>query len=207
MTERHPALICIARHLAVGKCATSVAVFRFLRKAAMVRHARSLAGAFVILSWAMLSFAQEGGSGMRLTSPEFKHNGLIPVKFTCQGDDINPPLAIEGAPPEAKTLALIVDDPDAPMGTWVHWVVFDIPPVDRIDAGSIPGRQGMNNFGRTRYGGPCPPFGTHRYFFKLYALDVKLGLPEQTTKEGLEKAMQGHILATAELIGLYKKGT
>lgn len=142
---------------------------------------------------------------MKLTSPEFKHNGFIPRKFTCQGDDVNPELIIEGLPDKAKSLALIMDDPDAPIGTWVHWVVYNISVISRIEEDSIPGTQGSNDFGRKNYGGPCPPSGTHRYFFKIYALDVQLNLPEGLTKEGLEKAMEGHILAKAELIGLYKK--
>jgi len=142
---------------------------------------------------------------MKLTSPEFEHKGLIPGKFTCQGDDVNPALIIEGLPGEAKSLALIVDDPDAPMGTWVHWVVYDIPVVAKIEQDSIPGTQGNNSFGRKDYGGPCPPSGTHRYFFKLYALDRQLNPDEEISKEGLEKAMQGHILDKTELIGLYKK--
>jgi Raf kinase inhibitor-like YbhB/YbcL family protein len=149
--------------------------------------------------------AEEGGGSMKITSPEFKHNQSIPSKFTCQGEDINPALIIEDIPAGAKSLALIMDDPDAPMGTWVHWVVYDIAPVGRINENSIPGKQGNNNFGRKDYGGPCPPSGTHRYFFKIYALDKQLGLNEGVDKKGLEKAMQGHILDKAELIGLYKK--
>lgn len=142
---------------------------------------------------------------MKLTSPEFKHNEMIPKKFTCQGEDINPALVIDGVPKTAKSLALVVDDPDAPMGTWVHWVVFDIGVVSKIDENSIPGKQGINDFGRKNYGGPCPPSGAHRYFFKIYALDKNLGLKEGIDKASLEKAMQGHILDKAELIGLYKK--
>lgn len=148
---------------------------------------------------------EKGGLEMRLSSPEFEHNQPIPAKFTCQGEDINPGLAIGDIPEEAKTLALIVDDPDAPMGTWVHWVVYDIPVTNHIKQESIPGKQGKNDFGRKDYGGPCPPSGTHRYFFKVYALDKQLGSPEGISKQDLEKAMQGHILGQAELIGLYKK--
>ena len=122
----------------------------------------------------LMCFAQAKEVGMKLTSPEFKHNEFIPKKFTCQGQDISPALIIEDVPLEAKALALIVDDPDAPMGTWVHWVVFDIPVTSRINEGQIPGKQGINDFGRKNYGGPCPPSGTHRYFFKLYALDKAL---------------------------------
>ena len=142
---------------------------------------------------------------MKLTSPEFEHKGVIPSKFTCQGGDVNPALIIEGLPGGAKSLALIMDDPDAPMGMWVHWVVYNIPVIAKIEENSIPGTQGNNDFGRENYGGPCPPSGTHRYFFKIYALDTQLNLPEGISKEDLEKAMQGHILDKAELIGLYKK--
>ncbi len=148
---------------------------------------------------------EKGGAAMKLSSPEFEHNGYIPKKFTCQGDDVNPMLIIEGIPEGAKALALIVDDPDAPMGTWVHWVLYNISVVSEIKEDSIPGIQVMNNFGRIEYGGPCPPSGTHRYFFKIYALDTKLNLKENSRKKDLEKAMEGHILDRAELIGLYKK--
>ena len=146
-----------------------------------------------------------GGVSMKLTSPEFENNGFIPKRFSCQGQNINPALIIEGIPTEAKSLALIFDDPDAPAGDWVHWVVFDMPVVSKIEEDSIPGNQGINDFGRNDYGGPCPPFGTHRYVFKIYALDAKLGLGEGINKRELEQAMEGHILAKAELVGRYKK--
>ncbi len=142
---------------------------------------------------------------MKLKSPEFKNNEYMPKKFTCRGENINPALIIDGIPPETKSLALIFDDPDAPMGTWVHWVVFNIPVISRIEEDSVPGKQGINDFGRLNYGGPCPPFGTHRYFFKVYALDAELNSEEGIAETELEKAMTGHILARAELIGLYKK--
>ncbi len=142
---------------------------------------------------------------MKLSSPDFEHNKLIPGKFTCQGEDINPALTIGDVPNDAKSLALIVDDPDAPMGTWVHWLVYDMPLAARIEENSIPGKQGINDFGRKNYGGPCPPSGMHRYFFKLYALDTVLGLREGVSKTDLEKAMEGHILDKSELIGLYRK--
>lgn len=144
---------------------------------------------------------------MQLTSPEFKNMGFIPAKFTCDGQDINPTLEINGVPEAAKSLVLIVDDPDAPRSTWVHWVVFNIPPAaGRIGEGSIPGKQAINTAGQSSYHGPCPPSGTHRYFFKLYALDTLLNLKENDTDKGwLEKAMQGHILNKAELIGLYSR--
>ncbi len=142
---------------------------------------------------------------LELSSPAFKNNQYLPAKFSCEGQDINPALAIEGIPPQAKSLALIVDDPDAPIGTWVHWVVFDIPLLSLIGENSIPGKQGVNTAGNKNYHGPCPPSGTHRYFFKLYALDTRLNLKEGISKGQLEKAMQGHILAQAQLVGLYKK--
>ena len=142
---------------------------------------------------------------MKLKSLEFENNKFIPAKFTCEGEDINPPLVIEGIPKDAKSLSLIVDDPDAPVGTWVHWVVFDMPALNKIEENSVPGKLGITNSGRKDYHGPCPPSGTHRYFFKIYALDTMLNLKEGITKGALEKAMQGHILDKAELIGLYKK--
>lgn len=147
----------------------------------------------------------KGGEAMKLTSPEFENNQFIPAKYTCEGKDINPPLIIEDIPPKAKSLALIIDDPDAPGGMWVHWVVYDIPLVSRIEENGVPGKQGINDSRRKEYAGPCPPSGTHRYFFKIYALDTILDLGEGVNKAGLEKAMQGHIVGKAELIGLYKR--
>jgi Raf kinase inhibitor-like YbhB/YbcL family protein len=147
----------------------------------------------------------EGGEHMNLKSPEFENNKFIPSKYTCEGDDINPALTIENIPQGTKSLALIMDDPDAPMGTWVHWVAFDIPVVASIKENSVPGKQGINNSGKRDYHGPCPPSGVHRYFFKIYALDTILNLKEGITKAVLEEAMQGHILDKAELVGLYKR--
>ena len=147
---------------------------------------------------------------MKISSPSFLNNASIPKKYTCQGEDINPVLNIEEIPEGTKALALIVDDPDAPMGTWVHWVVFNIHPDNssryEIKEKQVPGVQGINDFQRLNYGGPCPPSGTHRYFFKAYALDGDLNLKSGSSKSAVEGAMQGHILAKAELIGLYKKG-
>ena len=163
---------------------------------------------FIIFLSANLCIAGEDEGGavpMKLTSPEFKNNAPIPKKFTCQGEDVNPALTIQDIPKGAKGLALVIDDPDAPMGTWVHWVVYDIPIITEIEENGIPGTQGMNDFGRNDYGGPCPPSGEHRYFFKVYALDSELNLEEGIRKEALEKAMEGHILDRAELIGLYRK--
>lgn len=144
---------------------------------------------------------------MKLTSPAFTHNGVIPSEYTCDGNDLSPPLVISDVPANAKSLALIMDDPDAPVGTWDHWVVFDISPsTTQIPKGTEPqGTAGRNSWGRKGYGGPCPPSGTHRYFFKLYALDTKLNLSEGATKKDLEKAMQGHIIAQAQLMGTYKR--
>jgi Raf kinase inhibitor-like YbhB/YbcL family protein len=147
-------------------------------------------------------------SELKITSAAFVTNGYIPARFTCDWTDINPPLEIAQAPAEAKSLALIVDDPDAPIGMWVHWIVWNIDPATReIAEDNVPrnAAQGKNDWKRNGYGGPCPPSGVHRYFFKLYALDTKLNLGAGTTKTDLEKAMQGHILAKAELIGLYKR--
>lgn len=142
---------------------------------------------------------------MLITSPSFAHNAMIPPKYTCQGEDINPPLEIAGLPPETQSLVLINDDPDAPGATWDHWIVYNIDPTEAIAENSVPGLQGKNSWGRNAYGGPCPPSGTHRYFFKLYALDTRLNLKEGAGKKQVETAMQGHILEQAELIGLYKK--
>ena len=142
----------------------------------------------------------------QITSPAFKNNEMIPRPYTCQGLDMNPRLIIQGVPTATKSLALIVDDPDAPGKTWVHWVVFNIPATSKeIPERNIPGIQGMNDFGQLNFGGPCPPSGTHRYFFKLYALDTLLDLPQGIRKANLEKAMQGHILGQTQLVGLYKK--
>ena len=143
---------------------------------------------------------------MRLISPAFNQNGFIPRQYTCDGEDVNPELTIEDIPEGTQSLALVVDDPDSPMGTWVHWVVYDIPSLSRIDTNSIPGTQGMNDFQKRDYGGPCPHSGTHHYCFTIYALDEKLGLKEGLSKRDLEKAIQGYILDKAELVGLYKRG-
>lgn len=145
---------------------------------------------------------------MKISSPAFRHNDSIPAKYTCDGADVNPPLRFEDVPPNAKSLALIVDDPDAPRGTWVHWVVWNISPDTReVPEDSVPkgALQGMNDFRKIEYGGPCPPSGTHRYFFKLYALDTLLTLGKNADKASLEAAMQGHIISRAELIGRYKR--
>lgn len=143
---------------------------------------------------------------MHLTSAVIDHEGTIPSRYTCDGRDISPPLALSDVPAETAVLALVMDDPDAPGGTWDHWVVFDIPVVADIpeDVGSL-GIGGVNSWGRIGYGGPCPPGGTHRYFFSLYALDAELGLAEGATKSEVLEAMAGHVLAEAMLMGRYTR--
>ena len=143
-----------------------------------------------------------------ISSPVFENNGSIPPKYTCDDRDVNPPLLIQGVPVNAKSLALIVDDPDAPRGMWVHWVVWNIDPkITEIREDSVPkgAVQGINDFRRYKYGGPCPPSGTHRYYFKLYALDIPLNLGINSEKEDLVDAMKGHIISQTQIIGTYKK--
>lgn len=142
---------------------------------------------------------------LTITSPAFKPGGKIPSRFTCDGADENPALDIAAIPAGAKSLALIVEDPDAPAGTWLHWLVWNIPVTRHIEESDVPGDQGRNDFGRNDYGGPCPPSGTHRYIFKVYALDVVLDLPEGSPRMEVETAMVDHILAYGELTGLYKR--
>jgi Raf kinase inhibitor-like YbhB/YbcL family protein len=143
---------------------------------------------------------------LKVKSPVFESNKPIPKKYSCDGNDVNPPLSIEGTPKEAKTLALIIDDPDAPNGTFDHWIVWNIPAsTSKIGENTVPGKEGMNSAKQPSYMGPCPPGGTHRYFFKVYALDVELNLGISSRKKDVEKAMQGHILAKGELVGLYSR--
>lgn len=140
-----------------------------------------------------------------IASPAFENNKPIPRKYSCDGEDVNPPLSIEGVPEGTKSLVLIVDDPDAPMGTWDHWIVWNIQPTNRIGENTVPGVEGLNSFRKHSYGGPCPPSGTHRYFFKVYALDTKLSLNPDSKKRDVENAMKAHILASSELVGLYSR--
>ncbi len=144
---------------------------------------------------------------MKVISSAFKNGEAIPEKYTCDGMDLSPPLTFKDIPVAAVTLALIADDPDAPGGTWVHWLVWNMDPsVDGISQGeAIKGEKGKNDFGRLTYGGPCPPRGTHRYYFKLYALDKQLNLKEGSSKKELEKAMEGHIIEEAHLMGIYSR--
>jgi Raf kinase inhibitor-like YbhB/YbcL family protein len=156
-----------------------------------------------------------GGESMeiKLKSSAFKEGGMIPSEYTCDGKNISPSLSWEGVPAGAKSIALICDDPDAPMGTWVHWVIYNLPATIKELPSNIPptktlengARQGINDFRKIGYGGPCPPGGTHRYYFKIYALDTQLDLEPGVTKAQLLKAMEGHILAQGQLMGKYKR--
>ena len=139
-------------------------------------------------------------------SPAFKNNQKIPSFYTCDGSSVNPPLIIEGTPVEAKSLVLIMDDPDAPMGTFDHWVVYNIPAKTSSikEHSSPPGTEGLNSARRVGYTPPCPPSGTHRYFFKVYALDNQLDLKSNSRKKDVENAMESHVLAKGELIGLFR---
>lgn len=156
---------------------------------------------------------EESAMSIELTSPAFAHGEAIPARYSCDGDDISPPLQWQNVPAGTESLALIMDDPDAPRGTWVHWVLYDLPPEtselpeNAAMAGSLPGgsSQGTNSWNRLGFGGPCPPSGTHRYFFKLYALDTQLDLAAGATKDQLLVAMEGHILGQGELVGTYAR--
>ena len=142
---------------------------------------------------------------LKVSSPVFKENEMIPAKYTCDGVNVSIPLNIKHISEEAKCLALIVDDPDAPIAAWVHWVVWNIPVTQHIKENEVHGTEGINDFQQHNYGGPCPPSGTHCYFFKVYALDALPDLPANTKKLQLEKAMSEHIIAFGELIGLYNR--
>jgi Raf kinase inhibitor-like YbhB/YbcL family protein len=187
----------------------------------MIPARTTLAGvsAALVILLAQLGMAEPQGDPMALTltSSAFKPQGHIPAKYTCEGDDISPPLAFGGVPQGTKSLALIIDDPDAPdpaapQRVWVHWVVYNMPPdthglAENAGSAGLPrgASTGINDFGNASYGGPCPPIGRHRYFHKLYALDTTLDL-KSPNKAKLEAAMQGHVLAKAELIGTFQKG-
>lgn len=145
---------------------------------------------------------------MKITSAAFEHEGKILEKYTCKGEDISPPLSFSEIPGDAKSLVLIVDDPDAPYKTWTHWIVFNIDPsIREVAENDTPPNSvlGENDFGKGQYGGPCPPVGEHRYFFKLYALDTVLEIKEGSSKSQVEEAMKGHILDKAELVGVFEK--
>ncbi len=142
---------------------------------------------------------------IRITSPAFGQEGMIPEKYTCDGQKINPPLIISNIPAGTRSLALIVDDPDAPQGTFTHWLVWNIEPIEMIEEDCIPGIEGINSSGKKGYTGPCPPSGMHHYHFKVYALNEKLSLNTEAVKEMLLEAMKGHILGTGQLIGVYSR--
>ncbi|MGC8863059.1 MAG: YbhB/YbcL family Raf kinase inhibitor-like protein [Armatimonadota bacterium] len=177
-----------------------------------------LTAVLVIAGWCDLTDRCEARKGagsrkMTITSTAFVNGGMIPPKYTADGANVSPPLAFSGVPAGTKTLALICDDPDAPHRTWVHWVLFNlparvtrlpenVPPLPKLPSGAL---QGRNDFGKIGYGGPAPPSGTHRYFFKVYAVDTVLSLEPGATKDRLLKAMDGHILAQGELVGRYSR--
>jgi Raf kinase inhibitor-like YbhB/YbcL family protein len=173
-----------------------------------------LAGIILLMAAAVSPQQQGGGMSFKLSTTAFQPGGDIPTKYTCTGADVSPALSWDGAPAGTQSFALIVDDPDAPVGNWVHWVAYDLPTsarqlpegVAKTDAIAGGGVQGVNDFRKTGYGGPCPPVGKpHRYFFKLYALNTKLNLKPGATKKAVESAMQGHILAQAEMMGKFKR--
>lgn len=141
-----------------------------------------------------------------LKSPAFVEGDMIPARYTCDGRDIIPPLEFENIPPEAKSLVIVLDDPDSPTGVWDHWVIFNVTPVSSIDEAQEPqGVQGGNSWGRMGYGGPCPGRGQHRYVFRVYALDTELPLASGAVRSEIDKAMQGHVLAQGELMGRYER--
>jgi Raf kinase inhibitor-like YbhB/YbcL family protein len=165
-----------------------------------------ISGAVVILFAVIASFAAERAR-IKITSSAFQEGGNIPLKFTCDGSDTSPPLQITGAPSEAKSLVLIADDPDAPSGLFTHWLVWNIPPqTNSIAEGSATkGVQGANDFGKSGYKGPCPPPGTHRYSFKIFALDRQLDLRSGAKRSQVDAAMKGHVVAQGELVGRYAR--
>jgi Raf kinase inhibitor-like YbhB/YbcL family protein len=163
-------------------------------------------GGVVILLAVIVSFAAEGAR-MKITSSAFQEGGNIPSKFTCDGSDTSPPLQITGVPSAAKSLVLIADDPDAPSGLFTHWLIWNIPPqTNSVAEGSAPkGVEGTNDFGKSGYRGPCPPPGTHRYSFKIFALDRELDLRSGAKRNPLDAAMKGHVIAQGELVGRYAR--
>jgi len=140
---------------------------------------------------------------MDITSPAFFKNGPIPQQYSCAGRNVSPPLEISGIPAEAKSLVLIMHDPDAPRGDFVHWVCYDMAPGQRLEEGAVSGRQGINSTGKLGYMGPCPPSGTHHYHFKIYALNTKLNLPSGASRQIIESAMKGHVIQSSELVGTF----
>ena len=172
-----------------------------------------LIGFFLLFLWQ--GTVTMGGEKLQIKvkSTAFEEGGMIPERYTCDGADVSPPLALSAVPEGAKSIALICDDPDAPRGTWVHWVLFNLPPDTKEIPESLPTNKklengamhGINDFRKIGYGGPCPPSGTHRYYFKVYALDTEIDLKAGITKRKLLKAMKGHILAEGQLMGKYTR--
>jgi Raf kinase inhibitor-like YbhB/YbcL family protein len=146
-------------------------------------------------------------TGISVRSTAFSQGGQIPKKYSCEGENINPPLDVSGFPRETRSLALILEDPDAVKGIFYHWVMWNIPPKEFISENSIPGITGSNSAGEEAYLGPCPPSGSHRYYFRVFALDTLLDLPAGSDKKALEEAMQGHQLSTGEIMAHYRKGS
>lgn len=142
-----------------------------------------------------------------LTSDAFENGDQMPQRFTCDGDNINPELQLGNLPPQTISMVLLLEDPDAPSGTWTHWLLWNIPPQETIEENTSEGTLGKNDFGSTLYSGPCPAIGVHRYYFRVYALDITLDLPDGSTREGLLKAMEYHIIGSGELMVLYGQTT
>lgn len=142
---------------------------------------------------------------LEISCDVFLNNGFIPKKYTCDGENISPPLKINKIPKEAKSLAVIVEDPDAPISTWIHWLIWNIPVTHYLKENDVIGKQGVNDFNKHFYCGPCPMSGTHRYVYKVYALDTLLNMPDNTKKHQLLRAMSNHILGYGEIVGLYKR--
>lgn len=158
-------------------------------------------------------YAENLKNTIKITSPVFEYGEYIPSAYTCMGKDMSPPINWQGVPRNAKSLVLICDDPDAPMGTWVHWVIYNIPPDSKGLPEGIPGLerlkdgtlQGINDFRKIGYGGPCPPGGVHRYYFKIYAIDTMLNIDPGATKKRIMKLIEGHIISKGELMGRFKR--
>ena len=157
--------------------------------------------------FATITLFAAGGAKIKITSSAFQAGGTIPSKFTCDGADVNPALRFEGAPAEAKSLVLIVDDPDAPSGLFTHWLIWNIDPkaTEIVESSAPKSVQGKNDFGKSGYGGPCPPSGMHRYYFKIFALDSDLDLAAGSKRVQLDAAMRGHVIAQGEMVGHYSR--
>lgn len=160
-----------------------------------------------LIALTVIALFAAGGASMKITSTAFQEGGNIPSRFTCEGSNTSPPLQIADVPSGAKSLVLIVDDPDAPSGLFTHWTAWNIErQTTAINEGSAPnGVQGTNDFGKSGYGGPCPPSGTHRYYFKIFALDRELDLPSGAKRGQIDAAMKGHVIAQGELMGRYSR--